>query len=190
MARTKYVSPLASNKKARILPRKGSFTQQPLRSLAHDTDIESYHLRARSRLINDVLPHWNKTFHRHRALEGLNGRIDDYYELMPAQSRELRRQVMAASDVYRVRKMRKGWGVKNGGVEKRKTVLGGGEGSKKWVLNGNTSRPSRLRIMEITRYKKQEGMGRGPITEGREERSKRLLRLETKYYGGYKSINT
>jgi hypothetical protein len=197
MAKTKFVRPRASAGAAPTptttnpQPRVGTLHQQPLRILADDTDIESFPLRARVQLLDKVLPRYEHERRRIRAFNGIYRRTDEELGLLGEE--EKKREVMAARDVARIRQKRKrrmigGGSSQRDGIVKRKGVVIGGEEPSKWVLvDGGKRRQSNLRWCQVVG---RRGSGRGPVSEGREERSKRLLRLEAGRYGGYQAVKT
>ncbi|KAF2794380.1 hypothetical protein K505DRAFT_324824 [Melanomma pulvis-pyrius CBS 109.77] len=196
MAKTKYTPPAGANK--RLFPHQGLLYQQPLRLLYDDTDLDSFPLRARADLIEDVLPKWRIEWRRRLVLNGLYRRIDKNFDLRPGFEGVRKREVMGARDAARVRKVRKLAGAKGaervgsgrppvlGEGGKRIGVLVGGEGDRKWVLGEGARRALGLGIGESAAGP-SVGVGRMEKTE-RLEKAARVLQKETEFWGGYKAV--
>jgi hypothetical protein len=195
MARTKYVPPAGTSK--HLHPPRGTIHQQSLRVLWNDTDIMSYPLRAREALINEVLPGWNSTWHRDRALKGLRPRLDSDFALKPGFEGVKKQEIMAVRDAARARKVRKlmgamgsqrvGEGMASELVSADKNrVLVGGDGDRKWVLGDGARRALGLGIGD-------RAAGHGVFVGGKQGRDKRAatqLRKETEFWGGYRDVKS
>ncbi|KAF2277809.1 uncharacterized protein EI97DRAFT_487791 [Westerdykella ornata] len=128
---------------------------------------------------------------KRRMVAGLDGRMRyDGWDLK-GERKERGKGVMAPREVRRVRRRRRGMGVdgRGEGIKRGMGVRLGGEGERKWMTGEGVRRRTRASLL----WKVQivvVGEGRGPVTEGREERAKRLLRMEAQSYlmVGYRKV--
>jgi hypothetical protein len=193
MARTKYVPPAGAAK--HFHPPRGRIQQQRLRVLWHDTDLESYPLRARESLITKTLPGWKSTWRRDRALKGLRLRLDSDFALKLGFQGVKKREVMAVCDTTRARKLRKLMRIS--GLERvgdgkpselvsagKRSVLVGGEGEKMWVLGEGVRRALGFGIGDVSA---SSGVGDGR-KQGRDEKVAKQLQKETEFWGDYQVL--